>query len=415
MAEIRQLITLERRNMPDGADVAEYRVPIEADADLFRYATYGLDGIIKGFGDEFSWHVTGSNFEIGSGKAAINGRTAITNTTKTFNVGTSSTNYFWVIYIEINMSIASEEKAELVAAYQTGVYPVITNGEDLTNNPFGVARRELYRFQAASGTLSYIQKTLNVLEYIEKYLPIIIPQNRISTRAELNGAGATEISQSGILEQGWYEVELAAGGGGGAGNYSSNNGGAGGYLKSVFFVSFNVNYKICAGGGGAGGEGSGAGQGGGGGGGGGSVLDIPQIGVLFVATGGGGGRSNAGNGGGGGGYGGGGGGIGSLQSSNSNYGGRGGAGGFNQGGVGGYPISTGNVDGGTGGGSGGGRGGLSNIRDGGGTGGGMGGWSGGSGGNNISITLGGGGAGGAGVVGNGNNGANGYARLYRLG
>lgn len=403
MAEIRQQITLERRNMPDGLSDAEkqsYRVPIEADADLFRYATYGLDGIIKGFGDEFESSVTGQNFFVKSGKAIINGRTAVVPSAgKVFNVGTSSTTMYWVIYIEINMSVSSQETAYLVAVSQQSLYPIIDKGDDLTVNQYGVARRELYRIRAASGLITFDSKIMTIIG--EPSLDLI----RKETIVDMTGNYSTGNQGIGKVYHGWYEVELSAGGGGGSSAYS---GSVGGYLKQIFFVPYSANFKIMAGGGGGGG----AAIVGGGGGGGGSVLDIPQLGILFITTGGkGANKTSSGDrcyGGGGGGYGGGGGGAGWEEGGRS--GGKGGGGGGNYGGDGGIGFGS---SGANGNGGGGGQGGESsaiyiNNASGGGVGGGG---SVANGGNNINISLGGGGAGGA----LNTSGANGYARLYRLG
>ncbi|MCL2798057.1 MAG: hypothetical protein FWD58_08410 [Firmicutes bacterium] len=246
-----------------------------------------------------------------------------------------------------------------------------------------------------------------------------IPSARTSTLKNINGNGVTIVQDAGTLDAGWYEVELAAGGGGGTSAVAGSTGGTGGtggYLLCKFFVPYLANYKISAGGGGLAPTTECADGGGGGG----SVLDIAQLGIVFIATGGGGGGSNGGAGGG---YGGGGGGA-AVSGGVQRRGGGGGAGGGNSGGERGdigyqdSPLTwtDGHRGGGAGGGSGGftGAGGLTSAR-----GGGAGGNAGGAtvnqgtkdGGNNINITVAGGAAGGTA----GNNGANGYARLYRLG
>lgn len=297
MAEIRHLITLERRNMPDGLtdeQKAEYRVPIEADADLFRYATYGLDGIIKDFGDEFGYTAIGQNFTVKSGKAAINGRTAVVPSSgKTFAVGTSATNTYWLVYIEINMSRTSSETAELIAVSQVGAYPTIQPGEDLTINPTGIARRELYRFTATSGVIGNVQKTTNILAYSSMRPDFSMLINSEATKIDK----IEEVSVSKILQinQGWYRIEMSGGGGSGGFGGSSNSGptgssagigGRGGAGGSGGKVTFNVNIpftcyaNITIGGGGSGSPSPGAS-------GGKTIFLINNLGINAIATGGG--------------------------------------------------------------------------------------------------------------------------------
>jgi hypothetical protein len=130
------------------------------------------------------------------------------------------------------------------------------------------------------------------------------------------------------LNAGWYYVELAGAGGG---NGYGWPGGDGGYLKQSFYIPYdNVYIRLMSG---AAGESAKKGNDNwwsGAGGGGGSVLDVPVMGITFIANGGGGGGNyNFSGGGGGGGYGGGG--SGTSQDASSAGGGGGGAPGGTQG------------------------------------------------------------------------------------
>jgi hypothetical protein len=197
-------------------------------------------------------------------------------------------------------------------------------------------------------------------------------------------------TESLYLDAGWYYVELAGAGGGNGNNYS---GGKGGYLKQSFFISYDHVYVRLM----SGEAGTNSVEGKqdywtGGGGGGGSVIDIPEMGLVFIANGGGGcGTKTIDGGGRGGGYGGGGGG-----SPNGSSGGTGGRGGNADGGDGGYD----------GGGPSGGGGALKAFRGGKGVYGGEGGYlsNGSDGGNNVNNTAGGGSA----------AATNGWAKLYKL-
>jgi hypothetical protein len=108
------------------------------------------------------------------------------------------------------------------------------------------------------------------------------------------------------LNAGWYYAELAGAGGGDGENYP---GGAGGYLKQSFYIPYdNVYVRLMSGAAGGNAYKGDRNAYCGGGGGGGSVLDVPVMGVTFIANGGGGGGTPnlSVDGGGGGGYGGGG-------------------------------------------------------------------------------------------------------------
>jgi hypothetical protein len=118
-----------------------------------------------------------------------------------------------------------------------------------------------------------------------------------------NGNLSGNQTQTLTLNKGWYRVVLKAGGG--SNGSSSGTAGAGGSLTSYFYVPYNgVSAKLMSGAGGSGanggigGDGSGNGANGGqsnGGGGGASVLDIAELGILFITTGGGaGGTTNSG-------------------------------------------------------------------------------------------------------------------------
>lgn len=391
------------------------------DAVGFDFAFNGQSGVIKNILNEFGYDsATVNQFRIKSGHGVIHGRQFINDSEVVLPLMVG--NYYYIVYTEIDMSASImvgerqlKGSIEFKTDYAVNAFPAFPDSDDLNAMPGGVARLSLYRFrQTATGVAE--KSVERVFEFVDSKSPSLnipalragyvipensIPTNIIGTIVNLTGNGTTVVQQSGTLSSGWYEVELA-GGGGGRNSTGDFGGAAGGYLKSHFYVPYNVYYKIMAGGAGQNATGNG-----GGGGGGGSVLDIAQLGILFIATGGGGFGNNVYGGGGGGGYGGGGGGTG--------VGGRGGAGGGNIGGgyIGNYQISvSGSVTpsdfGGDGAGAGGGTGGEN-----GGTGGGAGGNGGyGSnnsketaGGNNINTTTGGGAA----------LATNGYARLYKLG
>jgi hypothetical protein len=108
------------------------------------------------------------------------------------------------------------------------------------------------------------------------------------------------VTQDITLNPGWYYADAAGAGGGNAPGIYTLKTGDGGRLKKSFYVPFTVLAKAFSGSKGANGNGVV-----GGGGGAGSVLYIPRLKLLFIASGGGGayagnGASSGGNGGNGG-------------------------------------------------------------------------------------------------------------------
>ena len=319
------------------------------DARLARYALGGQNGYIKDYGFELDHEIIGSTFKIKKGIAVLQGYEIEVDTNGwELEIDSVPSLRYYTVYCEINLAT---QTAEIKSMYDTAGYPAITAGDNLTSNTDGTARMVLYRFMAFVGVISSVKKIVGAINYVsdtintktintEKIATTVpgtvlyrgysiptesIPSTRVSTIRSISGYSTV----IGELSAGWYEVSL--GGGGGGGSFVKNHpeaggvGGNGGYLNAKFFVPYTVHYKLMSGEGGkAGGNSDLIDVSAGGGGGGGSVLDIPQLGILFIACGGGGGAittviGEGGQGGGGGGYGAGG--AGSLD------GGAGGGGG----------------------------------------------------------------------------------------
>jgi hypothetical protein len=236
-----------------------------------------------------------------------------------------------------------------------------------------------------------------------------VTAGRVTMTGKPPASGGTLLEQASgytkktiTLSSGWYYADVSGAGGGG-GSRNGKTGGSGGKLKKVFFVSYSVEAVLAGGAGGSGGQ-----SGAGGGVGGSSSLFIPELGILFCASGGGGGGSgmnstNAGAGGGGGAIGSGGGGSQGTGSGSAGGGGSGfpdsgpeedgngfgGKHGIYSGGIGGNGGTANNITGGKGGDK------NQNGYDGG---------------NNFDDTRGGGASGGA----NENTGGNGYVTIYKL-
>lgn|SRR5574344_291224 len=136
------------------------------DCRLFRYACGGYDGIVKGFGNELNYEISGSNFIVKSGEFVIDGwQGKIDGSGVSIAVDNLGGVQYYVVYAEIDLSVSANQKAEIKATYNTAYYPTISRGDDLTTTPSGVARIELYRFEASSGVISNVQQRFRVLDY----------------------------------------------------------------------------------------------------------------------------------------------------------------------------------------------------------------------------------------------------------
>lgn len=136
------------------------------DSRLFRYACGGYDGVVKNYGNELNYEITGSNFNVKSGEFVIDGwQGDVDGNGVTIQVDNLGGIQYYVVYVEIDLSVSANQKAEIKAVYNTAYYPTISRGDDLTTTPSGVARLELYRFEASSGVISNVQKKFRVMDY----------------------------------------------------------------------------------------------------------------------------------------------------------------------------------------------------------------------------------------------------------
>lgn len=136
------------------------------DSRLFRYACGGYDGVVKNYGNELNYEITGNNFKVKSGEFVIDGwQGDVDGNGVTIQVDNLGGIQYYVVYAEIDLSVSANQKAEIKAVYNTAYYPTISRGDDLTTTPSGVARLELYRFEASSGVISNVQKQFRVMDY----------------------------------------------------------------------------------------------------------------------------------------------------------------------------------------------------------------------------------------------------------
>lgn len=148
------------------ANSDEPNVQNNDDCRLLRYACGGYDGVVKDYGNELNYEISGSNFTIKSGEFVIDGWQGKNDGNGvTIQVDNLSGVQYYVVYAEIDLSISENQKAEIKATYNTAYYPTITKGDDLTTTPSGVARLVLYKFEASNGTISNVEQVFEVMEY----------------------------------------------------------------------------------------------------------------------------------------------------------------------------------------------------------------------------------------------------------
>lgn len=130
----------------------------------FRYAYGDQNGYVINKGSQISYTIDGNIFKVNSGRVVLQGvETDIDANGISFTIDNVAETRYYCIYYEVNL--ATQKTAIKLSAYSTNDYPVIDIGDDLTANPSGIGRLELYRFTATSGVISDIQKTAKPIEY----------------------------------------------------------------------------------------------------------------------------------------------------------------------------------------------------------------------------------------------------------
>jgi hypothetical protein len=130
----------------------------------FRYAYGGQDGYVVGKGTELNNTVENGKFKIDSGRVVLQGvETDIDANGVSFDIDYSAQKRYYAIYYEVNLTTQSTEIK--LTPYSDKDYPIVKYGDDLTTDPTGVSRLELYRFTATNGIIDNIQKVVKPIEY----------------------------------------------------------------------------------------------------------------------------------------------------------------------------------------------------------------------------------------------------------
>lgn len=133
-----------------------------------RYAYGGQNGYVIGKGAEIGYSVSGSTFKITSGRLVLQGvESDIDANGVPIIVDNIATKRFYSVYYEVNLSL---QIVKISAVYDTVGYPDIDTGDDLTTNSSGIARMELYRFVAQSGSISDVTKIVAPIVYAKNLI-----------------------------------------------------------------------------------------------------------------------------------------------------------------------------------------------------------------------------------------------------
>ena len=130
----------------------------------FRYAYGDQNGYVIGRGLELKAEPNYLTFRINSGRVVLNGvETEVDPNGVSLTIDNASEKRYYSVYYEVNL--ATQTTAIKLSNYSINGYPVIESGDDLTINPSGIAKLELYRFTATNGVISDVEKVVQPIEY----------------------------------------------------------------------------------------------------------------------------------------------------------------------------------------------------------------------------------------------------------
>lgn len=129
-----------------------------------RYAYGDQNGYVIDKGTECSYTISGSIFKINSGRLVLQGvECDIDANGVNVTVDNVSTKRYFTVYLQVNLIL---NEAKILSMFDTASYPSISSGEDLTKDTTGIARLELYHFDAVDGVISNATKLVQKIAYI---------------------------------------------------------------------------------------------------------------------------------------------------------------------------------------------------------------------------------------------------------
>lgn len=164
-----------------------------------RYAYGNQDGYVIGKGNEISHTINGSNFTINSGRIVIQGvECDIDANGVTIQVDNIASLRYYTIYCEVNLATNT---TRIASVNDTAGYPPVDKGDDLTSISSGIARVELYHFQAQNGVISDVEKLIKGIKYINEEYIKNIKVNNAENADNANTANiATEANVASLIK-----------------------------------------------------------------------------------------------------------------------------------------------------------------------------------------------------------------------
>lgn len=131
------------------------------DVILARYAYGSQRGVVKNAGREVGYTAENNVFKLLDGRIVIDGwEIDIDASGFEISLTNSSSPIYFTVYAEINVAI---EAVNIKTQYSTSMSPTISDGDDLTQVPNGVARLPLYSFVHSSSGFSQITKKFSLI------------------------------------------------------------------------------------------------------------------------------------------------------------------------------------------------------------------------------------------------------------
>ena len=167
-----------------------------------RYAYGNQNGYVIGKGQECSYSVVGSTFKINSGRLVLQGVECDINANGVeITIDNVATTRYYTVYLQVNLAT---NEAKILSEYGTDTYPEIASGDDLTANTNGIAKMELYHFNAINGVINNVQKIMPKIEYVRDMV-VFGAKNSISNSDGTYGGFTAD--ENGTLKTGDYIVE----------------------------------------------------------------------------------------------------------------------------------------------------------------------------------------------------------------
>jgi hypothetical protein len=133
------------------------------DTKMVRYAYGGYDGFVPNFGQDLSYTLNDLErlFTINSGKIVLQGWEVDVDEAGV-QIPYSGTKRFYTVYLEVNVAL---NEASIKSVYNSGSYPEVDPGDDLTKSPNGTARKSLYRFKVENDRATLVFKDIFEIPY----------------------------------------------------------------------------------------------------------------------------------------------------------------------------------------------------------------------------------------------------------